>query len=111
MRLCVHLADRIEGNGNLRPRITRDWLDDARLLLDKDGRREDQVHKAIDWCQSSTFWRRNVMSMPTLREKYDRLRMEADDERKAAAAAGQNGHARGHQPYTNPDPADYDARY
>lgn len=86
MRLCAHLADCIEANGNLRPKINKDWLDDARLLMDKDGRREDQIHKAIDWCQASTFWRKNVMSMPTLRDKYDRLRMEADDERKAEAA-------------------------
>jgi hypothetical protein len=89
MRLCVHLADRIESNENLRPSILKDWLTEARLLLDKDKRTEDQVHKAIDWCQSNPFWRKNIMSMPKLREQYDRLRMDADDERKAKG----NGHA------------------
>jgi hypothetical protein len=84
-RLCEHLADRVEANGSLRPSITKAWLDAARLLLDLDGRAEAQVHKAIDWCQSNEFWRKNVMSMPTLRTKYDRLRMDADDERRKAA--------------------------
>jgi hypothetical protein len=89
MRLCVHLAERIEGLGSTRPTITQEWLTEARLLMDKDKRTEAQVHKAIDWCQDSTFWRSNVMSMPTLREKYDQLRLKAEEERKRGA----NGHA------------------
>lgn len=76
-RLCEHLADRIEGNGSKRPTITKTWRNAARLLLDKDGRTEDQVHTAIDWCQDNDFWRGNVLSMPKLREKYDTLRLQA----------------------------------
>jgi hypothetical protein len=89
-RLCAHLAERIAANGYENPEITKDWRDAARLMIDTDKRREDQVHKAIDWCQSSEFWRKNVRSMPKLREKYVRLQMEADDERKKLA--GTNGH-------------------
>lgn len=76
-RLCVHLADRIEGNGSKRPTIGKGWRDAARLLIDKDGRTEDQIHKAIDWCQNSEFWRANILSMPKLRQKYDQLRLAA----------------------------------
>lgn len=76
-RLCQHLADAIEANGSKRPRIGKRWHDAARLLLDADGRTEAQVHAAIDWCQSDEFWRGNVLSMPTLREKYDQLRLQA----------------------------------
>ncbi|MGC5343676.1 HNH endonuclease [Streptomyces sp. DT171] len=76
-RICQHLADRIEGNGSKRPTITKTWRAAARLLLDKDGRTEEQVHGCIDWCQDSDFWRGNVMSMPKLREKYDQLRLQA----------------------------------
>jgi hypothetical protein len=90
-RLCQHLADRIEGNGNLRPNITKTWLDAARLLLDTDKRTKDQVHRAIDWCQGNEFWRSRIMSMPKLREKYDALRMQAEDERDKKRS-GQNGH-------------------
>ncbi|MGW1405051.1 hypothetical protein [Streptomyces sp. NPDC002403] len=84
-RLCAHLADRIEGNGSKRPTITKTWRTAARLLLDKDGRTEDQVHGCIDWCQNSDFWRGNVLSMPKLREKYDTLRLQA-----TRPAAGSN---------------------
>lgn len=76
-RICTHLADRIEANGSKRPTITKAWRDSARLLLDRDGRTVEQVLTAIDWCQQDKFWRANVMSMPTLREQYDRLRLAA----------------------------------
>jgi hypothetical protein len=76
-RLCDHLASRIEANGSKRPVVNAKWRDAARLLIDKDGRTEDDVHKAIDWCQADEFWRANILSMPKLREKYDQLRMHA----------------------------------
>ena len=84
-RLCSHLADRIEGNGSKRPAITQKWRDAARLMLDSDHRAEDQVRTAIDWCQDDEFWMRNVMSMPTLRKQYDRLRLAAQQQRGSAA--------------------------
>jgi len=84
-RLCQHLADRITANGSRPPVITGKWRDAARLLLDKDGMTEQQVHAAIDWSQDHEFWRGNILSMPKLREKYDQLRQQA--KRKP----GQNG--------------------
>jgi hypothetical protein len=86
-RLCDHLADRIEANGSRRPRITRRWLTAARLMLDVDGRSEEHVHRAIDWCQSDEFWRANILSMPKLRERYDQLRLAAEQRKRPA-----NGH-------------------
>lgn len=98
-RLCEHLADRVEGNGSKRPTITERWRDAARLMLDTDGRTEDQVHRAIEWCQGNEFWRANVLSMPTLREKYDQLRLQAERER-----AGGRRPANVHQmPVDHPD--------
>ena len=76
-RLCDHLADRIEANGSTRPNIGKKWRDAARLMLDNDGRTEEQVHKAIDWCQSDEFWRGNILSMPKLRQQYEQLRLRA----------------------------------
>lgn len=77
-RLCAHLADRIEANGSRRPTIGKRWHDAARLMLEHDGRSEEQVHRAIDWCQDDEFWRSNILSMPKLREKYDQLRLAAN---------------------------------
>ena len=76
-RICEHLADRIEANGSKRPAIGKGWLDAARLMLDRDGRTENEIHGAIDWCQADEFWRANVLSLPTLRTKYDQLRLSA----------------------------------
>lgn len=80
-RLCLRLADAIEANGSNRPDIKKSWRDAARLLLDKDGRTEKQVATAIDWCQNDEFWRSNILSMPTLRKQYDRLRLAAQRQR------------------------------
>jgi hypothetical protein len=87
-RVCQHLADRIVANGSKRPQITETWRKQARLLMDKDGRTEEQVHNAIDWCQNDQFWRANVMSMPTLRSQYDRLRLAAQRDKKQSTDDG-----------------------
>jgi hypothetical protein len=76
-RLCARLASHIAANGSKRPAITKRWRDAARLMLDRDGRTEQQIASAIDWCQADEFWRANILSMPKLREKYDQLRLQA----------------------------------
>jgi len=76
-RLCELLSDKIESNGSRRPTVTKAWRNSARLMLDRDNLTEEQITKAINWCQSSEFWRGNVMSMPKLRQKYDALRLAA----------------------------------
>lgn len=76
-RLCEHLAARIEANGSKRPTINQRWRDAARLMLDNDGRTEDQIRKAIDWSQDDPFWRAHILAMPKLREKYEALRLRA----------------------------------
>jgi hypothetical protein len=86
-RVCRHLADRIEANGSPRPTITVKWRTEARLLLDKDKRTVEQVIRAIDWCQNDAFWKANVLSMPTLRKKYDQLRLKAQAEQQSGRTA------------------------
>ena len=82
-RICDHLADLIEANGSKRPPIGKGWRDAARLMLDRDGRTEQEIHGAIEWCQSDEFWRSNILSMPKLREKYDQLRLQAQRQGRA----------------------------
>jgi hypothetical protein len=88
-RLCTHLAERIIANGCRVPAINQDWRDAARLMLDKDHLSEEHLHAVIDWCQNSEFWRSNILSMPTLREKYDQLRLQA--QRSRSGSGGTNG--------------------
>jgi hypothetical protein len=86
-RLCAHLANRITGNGSKPPTITDKWRTAARLMLDNDHRTEQDIHAAIDWCQTDEFWRGNVLSMPTLRKQYDRLRLQAQRPGRSSPAA------------------------
>jgi hypothetical protein len=76
-RVCEHLARRVEENGSKRPEIGQRWRDAARLMIDRDGRTEHEIHGAIDWSQADEFWRSNILSLPKLREQYDTLRLQA----------------------------------
>jgi hypothetical protein len=76
-RLCEHLASRIEEQTGRRPKIGKEWRQPARFLIDIDGHTEEQIHKAIDWCQDDEFWRSNILSMRKLRAKYVTLRAAA----------------------------------
>lgn len=76
--LCDVLADLIAANGSNRPKIGKAWRDAARLMIDKDGRDPVKAERLIRWCQADDFWKPNVLSMPTFREKYDTLRLQAN---------------------------------
>lgn len=92
-QVCLALAEAIEANGSKRPNITGRWRNEARLLIDKDGRSVDQVLAAIAWCQADNFWRGVVLSMPKLREKYDQLRLAA--QRQPPARSGSHSQQAG----------------
>jgi hypothetical protein len=82
-RVCAHLRQRVIDGGKPAHlvNITDKWRTAARLLMDRDGVTEDQVHRAIDWVQDHDFWRTNVRAMPKLREKYFELRDQAARDR------------------------------
>ncbi len=95
LRICEYLADAIAENGSKRPTIGKAWHDEARRMLDLDGRTEAEVIRAIDWCQrgeteGALFWRPNVMSMPKLRAKFDVMRLKAIQEQRGSAPAQTN---------------------
>lgn len=75
--LCTLLADLVERNGSKRPTITKAWRDAARLMLDRDERELDKAKNLIRWSQVDGFWRKNILSMPKFRQRYDQLRLAA----------------------------------
>lgn len=77
LHLCNLLADLIEENGSKRPTVGKTWLDAARLMIDKDRREPAKAENLIRWCQASSFWRGNILSMPKFRDQYDTLRLQA----------------------------------
>jgi hypothetical protein len=91
--LCSLLADLISGNGSKRPTVTKQWRDEARRMLDIDGRELDKVRNLIRWSQADGFWRKNILSMPKFRQRYDQLRLAAleDWEKRKPGAKSPDG--------------------
>jgi hypothetical protein len=89
--LCERLANHIAQNDpdGKKPTYGERWMNACRLLIEKDGRTPEQIAKAIDWCQSDEFWRANILSMPTLREKYRTLQQQAQRGRGVRRATTQ----------------------
>jgi hypothetical protein len=94
--LCRMLADAIAGYAR-RPRVTATWEAEARRLLERDGVTFEQAAAVLGWLttyegREATFWRRNVLSMPTFRSKWDRLVLAMRQDAEAARSRG-NGRA------------------
>jgi hypothetical protein len=51
----------------------RKWADDFRLMIEKDGRTEEEIKAVLEWCQSDSFWKNNILSAGKFREKFGRL--------------------------------------
>lgn len=58
------------------PAQLRKWGLSADRMLRIDGRTSEQVADLIRWVQHDEFWMPNVLSMDTLREKFDRLQLK-----------------------------------
>jgi hypothetical protein len=100
--LCQRLAELMIANECKPPTISQAWRDSARLMLDADGRDFDKAMHLLDWTQKNTFWRKNILSMPKFREKYDQLRLDALAEWEGARTS-----AKSHTPYRNDPDRDY----
>ncbi|MGE4178089.1 MAG: hypothetical protein AB7G65_19870 [Thermoleophilia bacterium] len=72
-RLCQLLAKHAEQQTLQPTRVTKKWLDAARLMVDRDGLTPEQIERAIAWVSADSFWAANVLSMPTLRAKWGTL--------------------------------------
>jgi hypothetical protein len=93
-RVCNHLAVNVRANG-AKATVTKQWHTEARRLLDLDSRAEAEVHRVIDWATADSFWSSNVLSVPTLRKQYDklRIRMLRDAEHQQPAAVSREAYA------------------
>jgi hypothetical protein len=58
------------------PAQSRNWERTADRMLRLDGRTPEQVADVIRWVQQDEFWMANVLSMDTLREKFDQLELK-----------------------------------
>ncbi|MDM5333411.1 hypothetical protein QUF56_09250 [Ureibacillus composti] len=49
------------------------WSDHIRLMMERDERTEEQIRYLIEWSQSNSFWKSNILSTKKLREKATTL--------------------------------------
>lgn len=80
-----HLEASVTARGARRPSRNKQARDAARLLIDRDGKTVTQIKAAIDFADNDSFWRKNILSMPTLRKQYDRLALSAQEQRRPPA--------------------------
>jgi len=63
------------------------WANTIRLMIERDGRSGQQIALVIDWCQKDKFWKLNILSADTLREKFDRLELQMTESLKSTRGA------------------------
>ena len=75
--LCCYLKDRILSN-NPKARVNGvvRWAKDVRLMVRIDKRTPEEIRALIDFSQSDSFWKANILSMGKLREKFDQLTLK-----------------------------------
>jgi hypothetical protein len=84
------LADLVAANDpdGKRPTVSKEWAVEEDRMLRLDERKPAEARRLIEWTQASSFWRKNVRSMPKFREQYGQLYLAAveEAERKRAQA-------------------------
>lgn len=53
------------------------WCDHFRLMMEKDGRTQEEIHTAMTFAQSDDFWQSNVLSAEKLRKQMSALLIQA----------------------------------
>jgi hypothetical protein len=77
LKLANQLYQKIlENNPNHKKPNFQKWADDIRLMMERDNRTKEQISYLIDWCQSDSFWKVNILSPAKLREKFDQLALK-----------------------------------
>jgi hypothetical protein len=80
-RLASLLKTEIVGNKSdyrITPQQERNWSVTAQRMIDIDKRDYQSVADLIRWAQRDEFWMTVVLSMDTLREKFDQLSLRKD---------------------------------
>lgn len=63
------------------PKTLEPWANTFRLMVDNDCRSPDVIKSVIDWCQKDSFWKINILSADTLRDKFDRLELQMNSKK------------------------------
>jgi hypothetical protein len=81
MEMAQQLFDRmLENNENAKKPNLHKWADEFRLMRERDNRTEEQIKYLIDWTQSDSFWKGNILSPTKLRKQFDQLAVRVKEE-------------------------------
>lgn len=80
--LCEHLADGIEKLGLKRPKISKAWREEARLLLDSDEVPLETALGGISWALADSFWKSKILSMAKYRKHYPQIYITAKEQKE-----------------------------
>ena len=61
------------------------WADVIRLMREQDNRAISHIHKVWKWANKHHFWSTNIESPASLRQKFDKLVLQANRENQNAA--------------------------
>ena len=54
-----------------------DWMNQCRIMREKDKRSPEDIEFLIRWSQEDEFWKGNILSMSKLRKQFDRLLLQS----------------------------------
>jgi hypothetical protein len=80
IELCNRLAEAVRANGHKVGAVGKTWWSACDRLVRLDGYSLEQIDWMIRWATSNEFWAANIRSMPTLREKFSTLVLQAKRE-------------------------------
>jgi len=69
-------ADFRDGQPERKQKTLERWARDADLMIRRDDRTPECIERVIRWTQGDTFWKNNVLSMDTVRRRFDQLEMK-----------------------------------
>ena len=76
LRLASFLLEEIQRNKpDFKKPNLQTWAREIDLMIRRDGRVADRIREVIVWTQSDSFWRKNILSTGSLRDKFDRLEL------------------------------------
>jgi hypothetical protein len=76
LRLASFLLEEIQRNKpDFKKPNLQTWAREINLMIRRDGRVTDRIREIIVWAQSDSFWRKNILSTGSLRDKFDRLEL------------------------------------
>lgn len=82
--LCNVLAEAVKANGHRVGEVGVRWWSACDRLLRIDGYTVEQIDWMIRWSTSNEFWAANIRSMPTLRDKFSTMVLQAKRDGKNA---------------------------